>query len=146
VRLLIQRVSEARVTVADKVIGEIGAGLCVFLGVGASDNEADGNYLADKMIQLRIFEDTQGKMNRSVIDVQGEILVVSQFTLYGDVKKGNRPSFSSAAPPEQAQRLYENFIHRLRASGLKIASGQFQAKMAVSLINDGPVTLLLETP
>lgn len=145
-RLLIQRVSEARVTVADKVIGEIGAGLCVFLGVGASDNEADGNYLADKMIQLRIFEDTQGKMNRSVIDVQGEILVVSQFTLYGDVKKGNRPSFSSAAPPEQAQRLYENFIHRLRASGLKIASGQFQAKMAVSLINDGPVTLLLETP
>ena len=145
-RLLIQRVSEARVTVADKVIGEIGAGLCVFLGVGASDNEADGNYLADKMIQLRIFEDAQGKMNRSVIDVQGEILVVSQFTLYGDVKKGNRPSFSSAAPPEQAQRLYENFIHRLRASGLKIASGQFQAKMAVSLINDGPVTLLLENP
>ena len=145
-RLLIQRVSEARVTVADKVIGEIGAGLCVFLGVGASDDEADGNYLADKMIQLRIFEDAQGKMNRSVIDVQGEILVVSQFTLYGDVKKGNRPSFSSAAPPEQAQRLYENFIHRLRASGLKIASGQFQAKMAVSLINDGPVTLLLENP
>ena len=145
-RLLIQRVREARVTVADHVIGEIGAGLCVFLGVGASDDEARGNYLADKLIQLRIFEDEQGKMNRSAIDVRGEILVVSQFTLYGDVKKGNRPSFSSAAPPEQAQRLYENFIHRLRASGLKIASGQFQAKMAVSLINDGPVTLLLETP
>jgi len=146
VRLLIQRVSEARVAVADTVIGEIGAGLCIFLGVGASDDEAHGNYLADKLLRLRIFEDAQGKMNRSVTDVQGEILVVSQFTLYGDVKKGNRPSFGGAAPPAQAQSLYESFVQRLRASGLKIASGQFQAKMAVSLINDGPVTLILENP
>jgi D-tyrosyl-tRNA(Tyr) deacylase len=146
VRVVIQRVIEARVEVADKTVGQIVAGLCVFLGVGASDDESAVTYLADKIIQLRIFEDEQGKMNRSVTDVGGEILVVSQFTLYGDVRKGNRPSFSSAAPPAQAQRLYDDFIHRLRASGLKIASGQFQAKMAVSLVNDGPVTLIIESP
>jgi D-aminoacyl-tRNA deacylase len=146
VRVVIQRVTEARVTVADKIVGQIGAGLCVFLGVGASDDEANGSYLADKIIHLRIFEDEQGKMNRSVIDVRGEILVVSQFTLYGDAKKGNRPSFSGAAPPAQAQPLYDYFISRLQASGLNISSGQFQAKMVVSLINDGPVTLILESP
>jgi D-aminoacyl-tRNA deacylase len=146
VRVVIQRVTEARVTVADKIVGQIGAGLCVFLGVGASDDETNESYLADKIIHLRIFEDEQGKMNRSVIDVQGEILVVSQFTLYGDSKKGNRPSFSGAAPPAQAQPLYDYFISRLQASGLNISSGQFQAKMVVSLINDGPVTLILESP
>jgi len=144
VRVVIQRVTEARVTVADKIVGQIGPGLCVFLGVGASDDEANGSYLAEKITHLRIFEDEQGKMNRSVIDVRGEILVVSQFTLYGETKKGNRPSFSGAAPPPQAQRLYDHFINRLQASGLKISSGQFQAKMAVSLINDGPVTLIIE--
>ena len=145
-RVVIQRVTEARVTVADKIVGQIGAGLCVFLGVGASDDEANGSYLTDKIIHLRIFEDEQGKMNRSVIDVRGEILVVSQFTLYGDAKTGNRPSFSGAAPPAQAQPLYDYFISRLQASGLKISSGQFQARMVVSLINDGPVTLILESP
>ena len=145
-RVVIQRVTQACVTVAGKIVGQIGTGLCVFLGVGASDNETNGSYLADKIIHLRIFEDEQGKMNRSVADVHGEILVVSQFTLYGDAKKGNRPSFSGAAPPVQAQRLYDDFIHRLQASGLRIARGQFQTKMAVSLTNDGPVTLILENP
>ena len=145
-RVVIQRVTEASVAVADKIVGQIGVGLCVFLGVGASDDETNGSYLADKIIHLRIFEDEQGKMNRSVIDVRGEILVVSQFTLYGDTKKGNRPSFSGAAPPAQAQRLYDDFIRRLQTSGLRIASGQFQAKMAVSLTNDGAVTLILESP
>ncbi|HWX77317.1 MAG TPA: D-aminoacyl-tRNA deacylase [Candidatus Acidoferrales bacterium] len=145
-RVVIQRVAEASVTVADKIVGQIGVGLCVFLGVGALDDETNGSYLADKIINLRIFEDEQGKMNRSVIDVRGEILVVSQFTLYGEAKKGNRPSFSGAAPPAQAQRLYDDFIHRLQTSGLRIASGQFQAQMAVSLTNDGPVTLILESP
>ena len=143
-RVVIQRVTEARVTVADRTVGQIGAGLCVFLGVATSDEETNANHLADKIIRLRIFEDEQGKMNRSVADVQGEILVVSQFTLYGDSKKGNRPSFSAAASPAEAQRLYDYFTSRLQASGLKISSGQFQAKMAVSLTNDGPVTLIIE--
>ena len=143
-RVVIQRVTEARVTVADKIVGQIGAGLCVFLGVATSDNETNADHLADKVIRLRIFEDEQGKMNRSVADVRGMILVVSQFTLYGDSKKGNRPSFSGAAPPAQAQRLYDYFINRLQASGLEICEGQFQAKMAVSLTNDGPVTLIVD--
>ena len=143
-RVVIQRVTEARVTVAERVVGQIDAGLCVFLGVGTSDDEANAAYLADKIIHLRVFEDEQRKMNRSMADVRGEILVVSQFTLYGDSKKGNRPSFSAAAPPAEAERLYNYFIDRLRRSGLKISNGQFQAKMAVSLTNDGPVTLIIE--
>ncbi|HTN72555.1 MAG TPA: D-aminoacyl-tRNA deacylase [Methylomirabilota bacterium] len=143
-RVVIQRVTEARVIVADQVVGQISAGLCVFLGVGVSDNESNAAYLADKIIHLRIFEDEQGKMNRSAADVRAEILLVSQFTLYGDCKKGNRPSFTEAAPPAEAERLYHCFIDRLKASGLKVATGQFQAKMDVALKNDGPVTFVLE--
>jgi D-aminoacyl-tRNA deacylase len=144
VRVVVQRVTEARVTVADKIVGQIGPGLCIFLGVGTSDDETNAAYLANKILRLRIFEDEQGKMNRSVTDVQGEILVVSQFTLYGDSKKGNRPSFTGAAAPAEAQRFYDYFVDRLRESGLKISTGRFQAKMAVSLTNDGPVTLIVE--
>jgi len=144
VRVVIQRVTDASVTVADNVVGRIGVGLCVFLGVRVSDDEANAAYLADKIIHLRIFEDEQGKMNRSVTDVRGEILVVSQFTLYGDVRKGNRPSFTEAALPAEAERLYRCFIDRLKTSGLKVATGQFQAKMDVALKNDGPVTFVLE--
>lgn len=143
-RVVIQRVTDASVTVADNVVGRIGVGLCVFLGVRVSDDEANAAYLADKIIHLRIFEDEQGKMNRSVTDVRGEILVVSQFTLYGDMRKGNRPSFTEAAPPAEAERLYRWFIDRLKTSGLKVATGQFQAKMDVALKNDGPVTFVLE--
>jgi D-tyrosyl-tRNA(Tyr) deacylase len=144
VRLVIQRVTEARATVAGRVVGRIGAGLCVFLGVGKLDNESNADHLADKIVHLRIFEDEQGKMNRSAIDIRGEILVVSQFTLYGDSKKGNRPSFTDAAPPAEAQRLYDHFIDRLRGSGLNVATGRFQASMNVDLTNDGPVTFILE--
>ena len=144
-RVVIQRVTEARVTVADKLVGQIGAGLCVFLGIGTSDDETNATYLADKIIHLRIFEDEQGKMNRSVTDVRGEILVVSQFTLYGDSSKGNRPSFTGAAPPAGARRLYDYFVDRLKGSGLAISTGLFQAKMIVSLANDGPVTLIVES-
>ena len=143
-RAIIQRVAQARVTVGDNVIGQIGAGLCIFLGVGKEDTEANANALADKIKNLRIFEDQRGKMNRSLADSAGELLVVSQFTLYGDCRKGNRPSFTDAAAPAQAQRLYEYFSERLRAAGVKVANGQFQAHMQVALVNDGPVTLFLE--
>ena len=143
-RLVIQRVSEAQVTVGAELVGQISAGLCVFLGVGSSDDEAAANHLADKLSRLRIFEDEQGKMNRSVADSKGEILVVSQFTLYGDVSRGNRPSFTEAAPPEKAERLYQVFVDRLKTSGLKVETGRFQAKMEVALKNDGPVTLIIE--
>jgi len=143
-RLVIQRVSNARVKVADEIAGQIGAGLCVFLGVGKADDKSKAGLLAKKMGNLRIFEDDQGTMNRSVKDVGGEILVVSQFTLYGDCTRGNRPSFSDAAPAAEAQRLYEIFVAHLKALGLRVSTGRFQAKMAVSLTNDGPVTFILE--
>ncbi len=143
-RLVIQRVSNARVTVADEIVGQIGAGLCAFLGVGKADDKSKAGLLAEKMGNLRIFDDDQGKMNRSARDVGGEILVVSQFTLYGDCTKGNRPSFTDAAPAAEAERLYESFVDRLRALGLRVSTGQFQAKMSVSLTNDGPVTFVLE--
>jgi len=143
-RLVIQKVSNAHVTVADEIVGQIGAGLCVFLGVGKNDSEKNADSLAEKMSNLRIFEDDQGKMNRSVRDVGGEILVVSQFTLYGDCTKGNRPSFTEAAPATEAERLYVYFADRLCALDLRVATGRFQAKMAVSLTNDGPVTFILE--
>ena len=145
-RLVIQRVTEAQVIVANELVGKIGAGLCVFVGFGRSDGEANAKFLADKLIRLRIFEDDQGKMNRSVVDAQGEILVVSQFTLYGDCKRGNRPSFTEAALPAHAERLYRCFLERLQDSGLKISTGQFQAKMEVALKNDGPATFILENP
>ena len=143
-RLAIQRVSEAQVRVADRTIAAIERGLCVFLGIRVSDDSTKADYLADKLLRLRIFDDDQGKMNRSVIDTSGEILVVSQFTLYGDLRKGNRPSFTDAAPPDEAQRLYSYFVDRLRKSELKIATGQFQARMEVTLKNHGPVTFILE--
>lgn len=143
-RTVIQRVAEAHVTIGGRIVGQIGPGLCVFLGVGKDDREANANTLADKIKNLRIFEDEHGKMNRSVIDIAGELLVVSQFTLYGDCRKGNRPSFTDAAPPAEAERLYEYFSERLRDAGLNVANGRFQAHMKVALINDGPVTLVLE--
>jgi D-aminoacyl-tRNA deacylase len=144
-RAVIQRVSRARVTVDEGVTGEIGAGLLVLLGVAEGDTEAEAGYLADKTIGLRIFEDDAGKMNLSVTDVAGAILVVSQFTLYGDVRKGKRPSFDRAARPEEANRLYEYFVQRVRAAGVQCETGKFQAMMEVELVNDGPVTILLDS-
>ena len=143
-RTVIQRVSEASVIVDGQTVGRIGAGLCIFLGVGKDDNPDKAAALADKVKNLRIFEDRLGKMNRSVVDCGGAILVVSQFTLYADCRKGNRPSFTDAAPPALAQDLYQEFANRLRAAGLSVATGQFQAHMKVTLANDGPVTLVLE--
>jgi D-aminoacyl-tRNA deacylase len=144
VRVIIQRVAEAQVNVGGETVGKIGRGICVFLGVGKTDNESNADALAVKICNLRIFEDEQGKMNRSVIDVQGEILVVSQFTLYGDCTRGNRPSFTEAAPPVEAEKLYSYFVQRLRNGSLTVTTGRFQARMNVSLINDGPVTFFLE--
>ena len=143
-RAVLQRVAQARVDVGERSIGQIGAGLLVLLGVGKNDNQANADALADKVKNLRIFEDQQGKMNRSVGDVAGELLVVSQFTLYGDCRKGNRPSFTDAAPPAEAERLYSYFSQRLRDGGLNVANGQFQAHMRITLVNDGPVTFVLE--
>jgi D-tyrosyl-tRNA(Tyr) deacylase len=145
VRAVIQRVSEASVTVGREIIGQIGPGLCILLGVGKQDSENNAKMLADKIKNLRIFADPEGKMNRSVVDIQGEILVVSQFTLYGNCRKGNRPSFTDAAAPADAERLYEYFVVRLRDTGLGIATGKFQASMKLALFNDGPVTLILES-
>jgi D-aminoacyl-tRNA deacylase len=144
VRAVIQRVTEARVTVRHAVVGEISRGLCILLGISKQDDEANAKALADKIRNLRIFDDAQGKMNRSITDTGGELLVVSQFTLYGDCRKGNRPSFSDAAPAAEADRLYQVFVQRLRDAGLKVATGYFQAHMEVSLVNDGPVTFVLE--
>ncbi len=144
-RLVLQRVREASVEIDGKIVGQIGPGLLVFLGVGKGDSEREAVFLADRVLGLRIFEDAAGKMNLSVKDVQGEILVISQFTLYGSTLKGRRPSFDAAAPPDQARVLYELFLQELRRSGLKIESGVFGARMKVSLVNDGPVTFILES-
>jgi len=144
-RAVIQRVSRARVLVDQEVIGQIAAGLLVLLGVAATDTEADADYLADKVTGLRIFEDADGKMNLGVGDVHGAILAVSQFTLYGDARKGRRPSFDAAARPEQARQLYEYFVGKIRAAGLACETGRFQAEMKVELVNDGPVTILLDS-
>ena len=146
-RAVIQRVAQASVyagTGRQQIVGQIGPGLLILLGVGKDDSEANVNALADKVKNLRIFKDDQGKMNRSVIDIGGALLVVSQFTLYADCRKGNRPSFTDAAPPAEAERLYLYFSQRLRDSGLNVANGQFQADMRVALVNDGPVTFVLE--
>ena len=145
-RAVIQRVSKSSVTVENHVVGKIGTGLLVLLGVGKGDELSDADYLAGKIANLRIFEDDNHKMNCSLIDTQGEMLVVSQFTLLGDCRKGRRPSFIQAAPPEIADRLYTHFVEAVRSKGLHVETGQFQAMMAVSLINDGPVTLVLESP
>ncbi|MBM4263698.1 MAG: D-tyrosyl-tRNA(Tyr) deacylase [Deltaproteobacteria bacterium] len=144
-RAVIQRVSEAQVVVDAEVTGKIGAGLCVLLGVHKQDTPERAHWLAEKIGNLRIFADDQGKMNRSVNDIGGEILVVSQFTVYGDGRKGNRPSFTDAAEPARAIPLYEQFIARLRAAGLAVATGRFGADMKLSLVNDGPVTLVLDS-
>jgi len=141
----VQRVSRAKVSVNSEVTGEIGRGLLVLLGVGAADAESDADYLADKIAGLRVFEDESGKMNRAVTDVGGSVFVVSQFTLYGDVRRGKRPSFDGAAPPAQARQLYEYFVGRIRAGGLTCKTGRFQAMMQVELVNDGPVTILLDS-
>jgi D-tyrosyl-tRNA(Tyr) deacylase len=144
-RAVIQRVSRCRVSVDGNITGEIGPGLLVLLGVSKADNEAAADYLVDKIIGLRIFEDAEEKMNLSVQDAGGAMLVVSQFTLYGDVRRGKRPSFDAAARPEEANRLYEYFVARIRAAGLRCETGQFQAMMEVELVNSGPVTILLDS-
>ena len=144
-RAVVQRVSRAKVTVNEWTSGEIGHGLLVLVGVGQGDSEADATYLAEKIAGLRIFEDDAGKMNRSVLDVAGSVLAVSQFTLYGDVRRGKRPSFDAAAPPEQARKLYEFFVERIQALGLRCEAGRFQEMMQVELVNEGPVTILLDS-
>jgi D-tyrosyl-tRNA(Tyr) deacylase len=145
-RAVLQRVSEASVTVDNQVVGKIGAGLLVLLGIAPNDSEAQMDRLIQKIIQLRIFPDSTGKMNLSVRDIEAELLVVSQFTLFADCRKGNRPSFTAAAPPELAQQLYELFLNRLRLQFTgKIATGIFGAEMRVSLQNEGPVTIILDT-
>jgi D-tyrosyl-tRNA(Tyr) deacylase len=144
-RAVVQRVSEASVTVDGQPVSAIGPGLLVLLGVGKEDAEADADYLADKIVNLRIFEDDAGQMNRSVLDLKGAILVVSQFTLYGDVRRGRRPGFSSAASPEEANRLYRYLVTRVAAAGLEVKEGIFRAMMDVRLVNHGPVTLLLDS-
>ncbi len=144
-RAVVQRVREARVEVNGVVTGSIGRGLLVLLGVAREDTPRDADYLAEKIAGLRIFPDEEGKMNRSVRDVGGALLVVSQFTLYGDTRKGRRPSFDRAAPPEQARALYERFVQALRAGGLPVETGVFQAMMQVHLINDGPVTIICDS-
>ena len=144
-RAVVQRVSRARVTVSGEITGEIGLGLLVLLGVGAGDTRTEADYLVEKTIGLRIFEDTGGKMNLSVAEVAGALLVVSQFTLYGDARRGKRPSFDAAAPPEWARELYEYFVERVRAAGLRCETGQFQETMQVELVNEGPVTILLDS-
>ena len=145
-RAVVQRVSRANVTIDGEKVGAIGSGLAVLLGVGREDTEADADYVARKTAGLRIFADDEDKMNRSVLDVGGGVLVVSQFTLFGDVRKGRRPSFIEAAPPEQANALYEYFTERLRIEGVKhVATGRFQAMMDVSLTNAGPVTILIDS-
>jgi D-aminoacyl-tRNA deacylase len=144
-RAVVQRVSRAKVTVAGETAGETALGLLVLLGVGKEDSEASADYLAGKILGLRIFEDDGGKMNRSVVDVGGAVLVVSQFTLYGDVRKGKRPSFDDAAPPQKARALYEYFVARIRAAGVRGETGRFQEMMSVELVNEGPVTILLDS-
>ena len=144
-RAVVQRVSRASVAVEGKIAGEIGRGFLVLLGVAKSDTAADADYLAEKISGLRIFEDSGGKMNLALADVNGAVLVVSQFTLLGDVRRGKRPSFDSAAPPDQARKLYEYFVERVRALGVRCETGVFQAMMQVELVNDGPVTILLDS-
>ncbi|MGO9678934.1 MAG: D-aminoacyl-tRNA deacylase [Candidatus Sulfotelmatobacter sp.] len=144
-RAVVQRVSRAQVTVNGEIAGEIGAGLLVLLGIGHDDTEADANYLAEKIAGLRVFEDAQGKMNHSVQDIGGSVLAISQFTLYGDVRRGKRPSFDAAAPPEKANQLYEFFVEKILAAGLRCETGRFQEKMKVELVNEGPVTILLDS-
>jgi D-tyrosyl-tRNA(Tyr) deacylase len=144
-RIVVQRVTEARVEVSGVVVGRVGRGLVVLLGVGRDDEAADVEYISSKIRDLRIFEDDEGKMNHSVVDVGGAVLLVSQFTLYGDVRKGRRPSFIDAAGPEKGRAMYEEVARALRESGLTVETGTFQAMMQVHLVNDGPVTIVLDS-
>src|ERR1700733_2401507 len=144
-RAVVQRVSRAQVTAANEIVGKIGRGLLVLLGVTQSDSEADAEYLADKIVGLRIFEDENGKMHLDAASIGGQVLVVSQFTLYGDVRRGKRPSFDAAAPPQPARELYEYFVERIRATGISCETGRFQEMMQVELVNEGPVTILLDS-
>lgn len=145
-RLVLQRVKEAHVHVDGKTVGSISSGLLILIGVASSDTRKDAEYLADKVIYLRIFSDAERRMNRSILEVGGSLLVVSQFTLYGDCKKGRRPSFDQAAPPKQARELYEYFVERLSSRNVIVQTGVFQAEMQVHLVNDGPVTFVLDSP
>lgn len=145
-RILIQRVSRAEVRVGAEVTGRIGTGIVALIGVGAGDTAGDADYLAGKLIQLRIFPDETGRMNLSAADAGAGLLLISQFTLYGDCRKGRRPGFDAAAPPERARELYEYFVDKVKQSGLLTQTGVFQAHMEVELVNDGPVTFLLESP
>lgn len=144
-RAVVQRVTSGSVTVNKEIVGEIKTGLVVLLGVGEGDAAEDAKYLAEKISRLRIFEDDQDKLNLSVLDIGGEVLAVSQFTLYGDCRRGRRPSFSNAASPEVARELYQKFVQELQQLGLKVATGKFQEHMVVNIVNDGPVTLLLDS-
>ena len=144
-KVIVQRVKESKVDAAGKTVGKIGSGMLVFLGVAGDDFVADADYLVNKIVNLRIFSDENGKMNLSALDVEAEFLVVSQFTLYGSCEKGRRPSFDKAAPPEKGEELYEYFVKQLRSTGVKVETGEFGAMMDVSLVNDGPVTFILES-
>jgi len=145
-RAVVQRVTRAQVSVGEEVVGKIGPGLLVLLGVAKSDTQADADYLATKILGLRIFDDENGKMNLSLAETRGSVLAVSQFTLYGDVRKGRRPSFDEAAPPQLANELYQHFVGKIREAGFSCQTGRFQAMMKVELVNDGPVTILLDSP
>jgi len=144
-RTVIQRVTQSSVSVSGKIVGEIEKGLLVLLGVENNDTERDAQYLANKIINLRVFEDENGKMNKSLVETGGQMLVVSQFTLYGDCQKGRRPSFIQAAEPEKAKHLYEHFADLVSKTGIRVERGRFQETMAVSLVNDGPVTLIIDS-
>jgi D-tyrosyl-tRNA(Tyr) deacylase len=144
-RIVLQRVTSAHVDVAGETVGSIGKGLLILVGVTHTDTRADADYLATKVVHLRIFPDDTGRMNRSLLEAGGTLLVVSQFTLYGDCRKGRRPSFDQAAAPEQARGLYEYFVQRLQSSNVKVATGVFQAEMEIHLVNDGPVTFVLDS-
>lgn len=144
-RAVVQRVSRAQVSVGEEVVGKIEAGLLVLLGVAKHDGRSDAEYLAGKVVGLRVFEDEDGKMNRSVVEIGGSVLAVSQFTLYGDVRKGKRPSFDEAAPPQVANELCEHFVQKVHDAGVPCETGRFQATMQVELVNDGPVTILLDS-
>ncbi|MBF0528028.1 MAG: D-tyrosyl-tRNA(Tyr) deacylase [Deltaproteobacteria bacterium] len=144
-KAVIQRVAEAKVTVDGEIVGAINQGLLILLGVAQNDTSADADYLANKIVTLRIFQDDAGKMNRSLIDISGQALIVSQFTLWGDCRKGRRPSFTQAAAPNLAEKLYQEFIARVAAGGVPVATGRFGALMKVFLVNDGPVTFILDT-
>lgn len=144
-RAVIQRISKASVEISGEVVGEVATGLLVLLAVARDDERSDADYAVDKIINLRIFPDDEGKMNRSLLDIGGAVLVVSQFTLYGDVRRGRRPSYSDAAEPKKANELYDYFVERVRSFGVKTETGVFQAMMKVSLVNEGPVTILVDS-